>query len=52
MSPSEGADIVGTPGPFALALILPFTLAVTMLASAIPARGAARASAAAVLRAE
>ena len=52
MSPSEGADIVGTPGPFALALIVPFVLAVTVLASSLPARGAARASAAAVLRAE
>jgi putative ABC transport system permease protein len=52
MSPSEGADIVGTPGPFALALIVPFVLAVTALASSLPARGAARASAAAVLRAE
>jgi putative ABC transport system permease protein len=52
MSPSEGADIVGTPGPFALALIVPFVLAVTALASSLPAHGAARASAAAVLRAE
>ena len=47
MSASEGADIVGTPGPFALALIVPFVLAVTALASSLPARGAARASAAA-----
>lgn len=52
MSPSEGADIVGTPGPFALALIIPFVLAVSALAGSLPARGAARASAAAVLRAE
>jgi putative ABC transport system permease protein len=52
MSPSEGADIVGTPGPFALALIVPFVLAVTAVASSIPARGAARVSAATVLRAE
>ena len=43
MSESEGADIVGTPGPFALALIVPFVLAVTALASSLPARGAARA---------
>ena len=52
MSESEGADIVGTPGPFALALIVPFVLAVTALASSLPARGAARSSAAAILRAE
>ena len=31
MSPSEGTDIVGPPGPFALALIVPFVLAVTAL---------------------
>ena len=41
MSPSEGADIVGTPGPLALALILPAVLAVTALASSLPARPAA-----------
>jgi putative ABC transport system permease protein len=52
MSESEGADIVGTPGPFALALIVPFVLALTALASSLPARGAARSSAAAILRAE
>ncbi len=52
LSPSEGTDIVGTPGPFALALIVPFTLAVTALAGSLPARRAARTSAAAVLRAE
>ena len=43
MSESEGADIVGTPGPFALALIVPVVLVVTALASSLPARGAARA---------
>ena len=52
MSPSEGADIVGTPGPLALVLIVPFVFAVTALASSLPARGAARTSAATVLRAE
>jgi putative ABC transport system permease protein len=52
MSESEGADIVGTPGPFALALIVPFVLVVTALASSLPARSAARASAAQILRAE
>jgi putative ABC transport system permease protein len=52
MSPSEGADIVGTPGPFALALVIPVVLAVTALASSLPARRAARTSAATVLRAE
>ncbi len=52
MSPSEGADIVGTPGPFALALIVPAVLIVTALASSLPARAAARTSAARVLRAE
>jgi putative ABC transport system permease protein len=52
MRPSEGTDIVGTPGPFALALVLPFVLAVTALASSLPGRRAARASAAGVLRAE
>lgn len=52
MSPSEGADIVGTPGPFALALIIPVVLAVTLLASSLPARTTARAGAAGVLRAE
>ncbi len=52
LSPSEGTDIVGTPGPFALLLIVPVVLAVTALASSLPARRAARASAAAVLRAE
>jgi putative ABC transport system permease protein len=52
MSPSEGADIVGTPGPLALLLILPFVLAVTALASSLPARTTARASAAGILRAE
>ncbi|HEX6027128.1 MAG TPA: FtsX-like permease family protein, partial [Solirubrobacter sp.] len=52
LSPSEGADIVGVPGPFALALIVPIVLAVTALASSIPARRAARTGAAAVLRAE
>lgn len=52
MSESEGTDVVGTPGPFALALIVPLLLAVTAFASALPARGAARASAANVLRAE
>ena len=52
LSPSEGTDIVGVPGPFALALTIPVVLAVTALASSLPARRAARASAAAVLRAE
>ncbi len=52
MSPSEGTDIIGVPGPFALALCVPFVLAVTVLASAVPGRAAARAPAAAVLRAE
>ena len=52
MSPSEGTDIIGVPGPFALALAVPFVLAVTVLASAVPGRAAARAPAAAVLRAE
>jgi putative ABC transport system permease protein len=52
MSPSEGADIVGTPGPFALALIVPFVLAVTALAGWLPARATARTSAAQILRAE
>ncbi len=52
LSPSEGTDIVGVPGPFALALIFPVVLAVTALASSLPARRAARASAAGVLRAE
>jgi putative ABC transport system permease protein len=52
MSPSEGTDIVGTPGIFALALIVPVVLAVTALASSLPARRAARTSAAIVLRAE
>jgi putative ABC transport system permease protein len=52
MSPSEGTDIVGTPGVFALALIVPVVLAVTALASSLPARRAARTSAAVVLRAE
>lgn len=52
MSPSEGTDIVGTPGPFALALCVPFVLAVTVLASAWPGRAAMRVPAAAVLRAE
>jgi putative ABC transport system permease protein len=52
LSPSEGTDIVGVPGPFALALILPVVLAVTALASSVPARRVARASAAGVLRAE
>jgi len=52
MSPSEGADIVGTPGPLALVLILPCVAAVTALASSLPARSAARQSAANVLRAE
>ncbi len=51
-SPSEGTDIVGTPGPLALALIVPFVLAVTALASTLPARRAAATSAARVLRAE
>ncbi|HET6551755.1 MAG TPA: ABC transporter permease [Solirubrobacter sp.] len=52
MSPSEGTDIVGTPGPFALALVLPCVLAVSALASSLPGRRAARASAAGALRAE
>ena len=52
LSPSEGTDIVGVPGPFALALTIPVVLAVTALASSLPARRAARASAAEVLRAE
>jgi putative ABC transport system permease protein len=52
MSPSEGADIVGTPGPLALLGILPAVALVTALASSLPARTAARASAATVLRAE
>jgi putative ABC transport system permease protein len=52
MSPSEGTDIVGTPGIAALALIVPVVLAVTALASSLPARRAARTSAAVVLRAE
>ncbi|WP_028067232.1 ABC transporter permease [Solirubrobacter soli] len=52
MSPSEGADIVGTPGPLALLLILPAVALVTALASSLPARNAGRASAATVLRAE
>lgn len=52
MSPSEGADIVGVPGPFALALCVPFVAAVVVAASYGPARAAVRAPAAAVLRAE
>jgi putative ABC transport system permease protein len=52
MSPSEGTDIVGLPGPFALALTIPFVLAVSALASSVPGRRAATASAAATLRAE
>ncbi len=52
MSPSEGTDIVGTPGVFALALVIPVVLGVTALASSLPARRAARTSAAVVLRAE
>lgn len=52
MSPSEGADIIGTPGPFALALCVPFVLAVVAAASYWPARSAVRAPAASVLRAE
>jgi putative ABC transport system permease protein len=52
MSPSEGTDIVGLPGPFALALTIPFVLAVSALASSIPGHRAATASAAATLRAE
>ena len=53
MSPSEGTDIVGTPGPFALALVVPLVLLVTALASSFPAhRAAATPSAAEVLRAE
>lgn len=52
MSPSEGTDVVGLPGPFALALTVPFVLAVSALASSIPGRRAANAGAAAALRAE
>ena len=52
LSPSEGTDIVGVPGPLALTLVVPVVLAVTALASSLPARNAARASAAGVLRAE
>jgi putative ABC transport system permease protein len=52
MSPSEGTDIVGTPGALAFVLLIPFVLAVTALASSLPARRAARTSAATVLRAE
>jgi len=52
MSPSEGTEIVGTPGPGALALTIPVVLVVTALASSLPARRAAATSAAAVLRAE
>ncbi len=52
MSPSEGTAIVGTPGVLALALVVPVVLAVTALASSLPARRAARTSAAVVLRAE
>ena len=52
MNPSEGTDIVGTPGPFALALCVPFVLAVTALASTLPGRAAVRVPAATVLRAE
>ena len=44
MSPSEGTDIVGTPGPFALALTIPFVLAVTALASIASRRDAAQAA--------
>ena len=51
MSPSEGADIVGTPGPFALALIVPAVLAVTALASSLPGRARARAAPSAARRA-
>jgi putative ABC transport system permease protein len=51
-SPSEGTDIVGTPGPLALALLIPAVLVVTALASSLPARRAAAVSAAEVLRAE
>lgn len=52
MNPSEGTDVIGTPGPFALALTIPFVLAVTALASSLPGRKAARTPAATVLRAE
>jgi putative ABC transport system permease protein len=52
MSPSEGADIVGTPSALALVLVIPFVLIVTALASSLPARRAARTSASVVLRAE
>ncbi|MDA0183331.1 FtsX-like permease family protein [Solirubrobacter phytolaccae] len=52
MNPSEGTDVIGTPGPFALALCVPFVLAVTALASFVPGRTAARTSTATVLRAE
>jgi putative ABC transport system permease protein len=52
MSPSEGTDIVGTPGPFALALVVPLVLVVTAAASSLPARRAAATRAAEVLRAE
>jgi len=52
MNPSEGADVIGTPGPFALALTIPFVLTVVVLASLGPARRAARTPAAVVLRAE
>ena len=48
LSPSEGTDVVGVPGPFALALTIPVVLAVTALASSLPARRVARASAATV----
>ena len=52
MSPSEGADIVGTPGPLALLGIVPAVALVTALASSLPARNAGRTPAAQVLRAE
>ena len=52
MSPSEGADIVGTPGPLALLAIVPLVAVVTAIASSLPARTAARTSAARILRAE
>jgi putative ABC transport system permease protein len=52
MSPSEGADIVGTPGPLALLAILPVVALVSAAASSLPARTSARASAAQILRAE
>ncbi len=52
MSPSEGTDIVGTPGVAALALVIPAVLAVTALASSLPARRAAATRTAVVLRAE